>query len=221
MRWNRKTILEEIRTLHREGEELNFNAAQENHLNLLRAATWNYGSWKAAIELAGFNYEEISRYRRWTRERVLATIRAHHAAGRDLSWHAVSHAVDPALAAAALRTGVGFESWREALAAAGISPDEVARYQHWTPEKVVTAIQNLAAKGEPLSSQLVQRGHQPLFCAARRRFKTWTGALEAAGIAPETVRLRRASPSKTAETRANSSSKSPVRARRPAVKARD
>ncbi len=191
MRWNRKTILDEIGVLYREGADLSFNAVQQQHLNLLRAATWNYGSWKTAIELAGLDYEEISRYRRWTRARVLAAIRTHHAAGRDLSWRSVSLELDPALAAAALRPGVGFETWREAVAAAGLSPDELARYQHWTPGKVVAEIQKIAENGGPLSSQLMQRSNQPLFCAARRRFKTWDGALEAAGIDPHTVRLRR------------------------------
>ena len=192
MRWNRKTILDEIRVLHHQGVELSFNAMQEHHLALLRAATWNYGTWKSAVELAGFNYEQISRYRRWTRAKVLTAIRNHHAAGRDLSWRSVSHGLDPSLAAAALRPGVGFESWREAVAAAGISPDEIARYKHWTSERVIAQIQEIAKTSGPLSSQLVQRSNQSLFCAARRRFKTWNGALLAAGIDPQTVTLRRA-----------------------------
>lgn len=190
MRWNRKTILDEIRVLYQAGTDLSFNSVQENHLALLRAATWNYGTWKSAIELAGLNYEEIARYRRWTRARVLAAIRRHHAAGHDLSWRSVSHSLDPSLAAAALRPGVGFETWREAVTAAGISPDTVARYKHWTPEKVIVEIREIAQLGGPLSSQLVQRTNQPLFCAARRRFKTWNGALEAAGIDPQMVTLR-------------------------------
>ncbi len=192
MRWNRKTILDEIRELHRRGEDLSFGAAEENHLNLVRAATWHYGTWKGAIELAGFDYEAVSRYRRWSREMVLQAIRDHYAAGHDLSWRSVSTILDQPLAAAALRPGVGFETWREAVSAAGINHEEVARYRHWTPERVLEEITAIAQKNEPLSSKIVQNGNQPLYCAARRRFKSWNGALEAAGIDPQTVRLRRA-----------------------------
>ncbi|PQV65080.1 hypothetical protein B1R32_10287 [Abditibacterium utsteinense] len=192
MRWNRKTILDEIRELHRRGDELNFSAAEENHLNLVRAASWHYGTWKGAVELAGFDYEAVSKYRRWSRERVLQAIRDHYAAGHDLSWRSISTAIDPPLAAAALRPGVGFETWREAVTAAGISHDEVARYRHWTPDRVIEEIAAIAQKNQPLSSKIVQGNNQPLYCAARRRFKSWNSALEAAGIDPQTVRLRRA-----------------------------
>ena len=192
MRWNRKTIIDEIRELHRAGEELNYSSAEANHLNLVRAAAWHYGTWKQAVELAGLDYEAVSKYRRWTRERVIQTIRDHHQAGRDLSWRSVSLVLDPSLAAAALRSNVGFETWREAVEAAGIKHDEVARYKHWTSERVIAEIAEIARKGGPLSSRSVQISNQSLYCAAKRRFKDWDLALSAAGVDPDTVRLRRA-----------------------------
>ncbi|MBW3635517.1 MAG: hypothetical protein KY445_03495 [Armatimonadetes bacterium] len=192
MRWNRKTILDEIRELHRSGEELNYASAEENHLNLVRAAAWHHGTWKNAVEQAGLNYETVSKYRRWTRERVIQTIRDHYKAGRDLSWRAISVSVDPPLAAAALRPNIGFATWPEAVTAAGINHDEVARYRHWTPERVVAEIQQLAQQGAPLSSKLLQSNNQSLYCAAKRRFESWDAALAAAGLDPDEVRLRRA-----------------------------
>lgn len=216
MRWDQNNIIEAIRQLHRESADLSFNAAQENHLGLMRAAALHYGSWKCAIESAGLDYAQISRYRRWTRARVLTAIRDHHRAGRDLSWRSVSHALDPSLAAAALRPGVGFETWRDAVSAAGLSPDQTARYQHWTPERVIDEIQRLAAQNQPLSSQRVQRSNPPLFCAARRRFKTWNGALEAAGIDPDTVNLRRKTRVQSVEIAPSETGKSSRKARKTA-----
>ncbi len=192
MRWNRKTILDEIRQLHHDGEELNYASAEENHLNLVRAAAWHHGTWKNAVEQAGLNYETVSKYRRWTRERVIQTIRDHYKAGRDLSWRAISVSVDPPLAAAALRPNIGFATWPEAVTAAGINHDEVARYRHWTPERVVAEIQQLAQQGAPLSSKMLQSNNQSLYCAAKRRFESWDAALAAAGLDPDEVRLRRA-----------------------------
>lgn len=192
MRWTRRSIIEEIRTLHSGGEELNYSSAEESHLSLVQAAAWHFGTWKRAVETAGFDYDSVSKYRRWTRERVVAAIREHHKAGRDLSWCVISSAKgDPPLAAAAVRSNIGFETWHDAVEAAGIDYDKIARYRHWTPERVVTEIQALAQKGAPLSSKMVQNNHPPLYNAAKRRFKQWDLALVAAGVNPDKVRQRR------------------------------
>ena len=192
MHWTRRAITEEIRRLHAAGEELNYAAAEENHLNLVRAAAWHYGTWKRAIETAGLSYDEVSLYRRWTRARILQGIREYQAAGGDLSWRVISATGAPALAAAAVRENVGFDCWHDAVTAAGIDYEKVARYRHWTPERVSKEIGELAAQGAPLSSSLVQRNHPPLYNAAKRRFGQWDAALRAAGIDPDQVRQRRA-----------------------------
>jgi hypothetical protein len=205
VRWNRNTILDEIRELHRSGDELNYTSAEENHLNLVRAAAWHYGTWKQAVELAGLDYDTVSKYRRWTRERVIQAIRDHYKAGHDLSWRSISIALDPPLAAAALRPNVGFQTWRDAVTAAGLNHDEIARYRHWTPDRVIAEIADLAKKGAPLSSKLVQMSNQSLYCAAKRRFKEWDAALAAAGVDPESVRLRRAPSAARPRRRRNTS----------------
>jgi len=191
MRWTRKTIIEEIRSLHSSGEELNYSSAEDNNLGLVQAAAWHFGTWRRAVETAGFDYDTVSKYRRWTTEGVIEAIREHHRNGSDLSWRVFSQEIDPPLAAAAVRSNVGFDTWHDAVTAAGIEYEKVARYRHWTPERVVKEIQDLAANGAPLSSKMVQNNHPPLYNAAKRRFKQWDLALEAAGISPDKIRQRR------------------------------
>jgi hypothetical protein len=187
VRWNYEIILNEIRRLHFAGEELNFTSAQENHFCLLRAAVWHFGSWKNAVELAGFSYQLVSKYRNWTRESLVEAIREHHRAGHDLSWRAVSTSVDPALAAAALRPQSGFATWGEALAAAGVNQADVARYRRWTPDLIVSEISELARLGSDLSSKVAQEQHRALFCAATRHFGSWNNALAASGVDPSQI----------------------------------
>ncbi len=195
MRWTRKTILEEVRLLHAQGEELNYDNVGQNHAQLMRAASWHFGTWQRAIETAGIDYGEVSKYIRWTREMVILGIREIHARGGDLSWSKISSPEgEPALAAAAVRANMGFGTWHDAVTEAGLDYDQVARYRHWTPERVVAEIQELARKKAPLSSKLVQLNHPPLYNAAKRRFKQWDKALEAAGLDPDKVRVRRQAP---------------------------
>lgn len=191
MRWNNHTILVEIRRLHQAGEALNFCAAEENHFHLVRAALWHFGSWKCAVEAAGFAYDSVAKYKPWTREKLLEAIREHHRAGRDLSWRAVSTTVDPSLAAAALRPREGFSSWPEALQAAGLDSSQIARYRRWTSDQIVAEIDALARGGHELSSRLVKQSNQSLFCAAVRHFGSWNQALVAAGLDPNQIGRRR------------------------------
>ena len=187
LRWTRKSIIEEIRRMKSAREELNYSSVEREHLNLTRAAAWHFGSWRGAVEAAGIEYDDIRKYRRWSRERVLGRIRELHQAGADLNWRAVSTSVDPPLAAAALRIG-DFATWRAAIAAAGLDIESVARYRYWDEARVLAALRAAKKRGDSLSSKAAQQRDQPLFCAARRRFGTWNNALESAGIAPQRMR---------------------------------
>lgn len=194
------------------GEELNYSSVEREHLNLTRAAAWHFGNWRGAVEAAGIEYDDIRKYRRWSRERVLARIRELHKSGADLNWRAVSTQVDPSLAAAALRIG-DFATWRDAIAAAGLDIENVARYRFWDEARVLAALRDAREHGDSLSSKAAQQRDQPLFCAARRRFGTWNNALQSAGITPQkrgggtrasAAEARVPSPVKSAEKSASS-----------------
>ena len=189
MRWTRKSIVAEICRLHETGAEMNYASAERDHLNLVRAAAWHFGTWRLAVETAGLDYPSLSKYRRWGRERIITRIRELQAQGADLSWRAISLDVDPPLAAAALRSN-GYATWAEALAAAGIDVNDVARYQQWNEARVLREIRAAYKTGVALSSKAAQQSHSKLFCAARRRFGSWDDALRAAGLEAESIRLR-------------------------------
>lgn len=190
MHWTRQAILDEIRRLHKAKEDMSFAALEKNHLSLMRAAAWHYGTWRRAVEEAGIDYETLSRYKRWSKARIIARIQELYAEGQDLSWRSISQTVDPALAASALRPN-GFGSWPEAIAAAGLDISEVARYKYWNTELVLKTIKERHKAGVNLSSRNAQKNDQSLFCAARRRFGTWDKALEAAGLDVSTIRIRK------------------------------
>jgi hypothetical protein len=161
----------------------------KENLPLLRAATRYLGSWQAAIEYAGLNYDDIRRYRAWTNERIMERIRELYAEGADLSWRHVSLTLDPSLAAAATKKS-HFGSWRAALEASGIDYDQIRRYNDWNDDEVLRRVRDLYAQGQALNAKTMEKDNVTLITAARRRFPSWDRALSAAGLDYREIVLR-------------------------------
>lgn len=188
-KWNKNSILEEIVRGYDVGQDLSYSAVAKGNLPLLRAATRYFGSWQEAIESAGLNYEEIRRYKIWTRERILERIRELHGEGHDLSWRHVSLALDPSLAAAATKKS-HFGSWKAALEQAGLDYDQIRRYRDWSDEEVLRRVRDLHAQGKRLNAKTMEQEDIPLITAARRRFPSWDEALSAAGLDYRSIVMR-------------------------------
>jgi len=165
--WTRDAIVAAIRGEAMAGHDLSYSRTEDRVPSLLRAAERTFGSWGAAVEAAGFDYESIRRYRKWTREKVIARIREWHAKGADLSWRCISEELDPSLAAATLHAG-RFASWNDALIAAGFDPDVIMRYRRWTVSRVREELEELARRGLTLDQDTLAREAPSLLAAIYR-----------------------------------------------------
>jgi hypothetical protein len=204
-KWNQETIAAEILRRHTAGQDLSYSGMTRENLPLLRAATRYLGSWQAAIEFAGLNYDDIRRYRSWTNDRIVERIRELYAEGKDLSWRHISLTLDPSLAAAATKKS-HFGSWRAALEAAGLDYDMIRRYHDWSEDVVLRKVRELYAEGKPLNAKTMERENITLITAARRRFPSWDKTLAAAGLDYRGIVLRapfrrRRNPARTLEYR--------------------
>lgn len=124
--WTRSRILSRIQALHGDGADLSWrNVSTRLDPQLAAAATKpsRFGSWRAAIEAAGLNYDEIRRYRDWDEERILQEVRELAADGRPLSSKDIQD-WDVGLFHAAIRR---FRTWDECLQAAGLDATEIRR----------------------------------------------------------------------------------------------
>ena len=144
--WTDESVVNAIRIEAAAGLALNYSSVKKRIPALLRAAERVCGGWAAAVNAAGIDYEQIRRYRKWSKERIIEKIKEHHANGADLSWRYVSMELDRPLAAAVTHGG-RFDSWGDALYAAGLSVDEVARYRHWTLPKAQSKLADMMAEG--------------------------------------------------------------------------
>ncbi len=180
-RWSKESIALEVLSMYESGESLNYSSVASTNLALLRAATRYFGTWEAAVNFAGLNYDEIRRYKSWTRDRIVERIRELHSQGSDLSWRNVCMNIDPQLAAAATKKS-HFGSWREALEEAGLDYDSIRRYREWDDERILDMVRDYAKAGKPLNAKNVELEDITLITAARRRFDSWHEALVAAGL---------------------------------------
>jgi len=62
-KWARPRIVAAISQLHQQGEDLSYTGMKQHHPYLLVAARRadTFGSWQAAIEAAGLDYEQVAR----------------------------------------------------------------------------------------------------------------------------------------------------------------
>ena len=183
--WTKEKLIAEIKRLHEAGVDLSPTAIQKTQSALFSSARSrsHFGSWRAAIEAAGLDYEGFKRIKqRWTREEIVERIRELHAQGHDL--------LDPSfkikhrglyLAACAHRY---FGSWRRAVNAAGLDHEKMRESRVWTRARILRTIQELNAGGKPLGWAYIEEHEPGIYRAARRKenFGSWMGALEAAGV---------------------------------------
>ena len=190
-KWTRERILQEIQKLHREGEDLSHSAAKRNHQYLVVVAVDDrmFGTWREAIEAAELDYEEISKHRFWSKERVIETIRELHEAGHDLSHEAAKNQHGALVSAASSRRYFG--SWRGAIEAAGLDYAQIRKINRWTEKKIIDTIRRLHESGESVNNSNMRRmGYRGMMEAASREsnFGSWAAAVEAAGLDYDSIR---------------------------------
>lgn len=188
-KWSKEAVGLEILRKLEIGEPLNYSAVAREDLALLGAACRIFGSWRGAVEFAGLDYDDIRRYKTWTRDRIIDRIRELDQRGEDLSWLHVSTCGDPQLAAAAIREQ-HFGSWQAAVSAAGLDYNHIRRNRDWDEGIITRELRERHRSGSPLNARHVQQDDVALITAARRQFESWDRALDAAGLDHTKIALR-------------------------------
>jgi hypothetical protein len=138
MHWTKDEIVRAIKKLYQQGRDLSYNKMASRHQALLSAAAYHFGSYRRAVERAGVDYAEVTRRPRWTKQKIIALIKAGRREGEDLHWSAVTQRRDELgrAAFASLQPRL-FGSWDRAITAAGLDADDVNRYRKWDKASIV------------------------------------------------------------------------------------
>jgi hypothetical protein len=182
-RWTKQAIIALIKTAKRKGEDLHWSAVTKRRDELGRAAFASlqprlFGSWDRALHAAGLDADEVNRYRKWDKERIVFELKSRWREHEPLNSGAIQRE-DPGLHAAAVRH---FSSYDDALKAAKLDPDRVRERKSWDKAGVLRGLKSIRKTGEHLSDSAVRRAHPALYGAAVRLFGSFTAAREAAGI---------------------------------------
>ena len=156
--WDKESILQTLRSLHREGKDISYNRLAKKMQSLVSAAAYHFGSYRKAVERAGIDYGEVARRPRWTKPLIIKMIKQAKRKDSDLHWSAVSRRRDELgrAAFASLQPRL-FGSWDRALSAAGLDADEISRYRKWDRNTIVAELKERFSDEEALNSGALQR----------------------------------------------------------------
>jgi len=188
--WTNELILNEIQAWNRSSKPLYSHYMRQNYQELLAAGIRYFGSWRKAVEAAGISYDDVRKYRSWSKARIIETIQKLESENVDLSFRSMMLSKYAPMVYAAIRTN-HFGSWKKALEAAGLSSAEIYRYRTWDDNLILKEIQRLQQEGADLSSKRMDETSNPLIATARRRFGNWSAAVERAGLDYSQIRRRR------------------------------
>jgi len=183
-RWDSARVVAAIRARQDAGLTLNRRAANLEDARLAAAAASRFGSWRAALLVAGINPEAGTRVQKWDKARILAGLRECRAGGVALNADALCKSHRSLYKAAQYH----FASYSAALRAAGIDPQMVRKKRQWSPPSIIAALRERRAKGLALNAQVVNTTDQGLYQAACAYFGSYDAALGAAGIDSAQVR---------------------------------
>jgi hypothetical protein len=165
-------IIEYIRLLPNKRSKYN----QNNNGYLYSAAVRMFGSWKAAIVAAGFDYNDIMQNEWWDKNRVIKEIRSlDNMTAGDVQGN------NSSLMNAASKY---FGSWKEAVTSAGFDYSKIITITNWSKELVIVEIKELSN----MSLRYVRYHRVDLLRAAQKYHGSWRDAIVAAGFDYDKIR---------------------------------
>lgn len=186
-RWSDGLVIEHILS-RRKGERLNAYSYATAYPDVYAAAQRIFGSWGAAIEAAGLDYEAVRLYRQWSKAKVLEEVKALKKGRKPLNSLFIQRKMRPLYLAALKRFG----SWGKALKAAGLDYSKVKLRRTLSKPFVKSALLKLRAKGESLAYTNMRKRHLWLLAAAMKLFGdgSWEKARKACGVKDNFRKLR-------------------------------
>lgn len=180
----RKDVIRAIVKRDIQKQPLSARCIRKEFPELYRAAGEHFGNWETALQYAGISRRRIVIQTQYDRQWVCDEIHRLCAKG-CLLFKSQSQKRNYILYTAACRY---FGTWRDALLAAGVNPDNLLpprKSPKPDQETILECIRNRHREGHILDWRMVCRENQQMAHMAKRYFKTWEKAMIAAGVQAE------------------------------------
>ena len=174
-RWSPRELIAAVRARGRSGRSLAYRTVHLEDTGLVKAAVRIFGTWDAALRVAGLSVEQIRGNRAWDPDSILAAIRE---GARKVSPEKL-YLRDRTLFAIACRY---FRNWRNALEYAGVVPRTRWPALGWSRRKVSSEIRRYVRGRNSLAWKAIFRKRPELVGAAVEAFGSWRAAVTAAGF---------------------------------------
>ena len=176
-------VLKRIRTMCCDGCDMSAQHNIRRDRRFYEAARHHFGTWRNAVREAGINLEHVrlpKKPRTLDKDKIIWQLRKRHEVGLSMKRNDVC-LDNRVLATAAINA---FHSWRRALVAAGLAPEELlaCRGNRWSKERIIEVIHARQREGKPINYSAIRREDSALISAARRYFGNWSKTLLAAGV---------------------------------------
>ncbi|MDD2403890.1 MAG: hypothetical protein PHV75_05415 [Victivallaceae bacterium] len=177
--WYPEMIQHHILSKHGK-EPLNSYYYANAYPDVYAAAERTFGSWGKAIEAAGLNYNDIKKYQRWSKQKVVDEIRRLYEAGEPVSSKNAQDKFKSLYMASIKRFG----NWGTAVQRAGINYESVRLRRCMSKEEIKKEVLELYRKGEDLAYPNMREKHQYLLAAAMKKLGngSWAAARRHCGI---------------------------------------
>src|SRR5258706_15823446 len=90
LNWDKSEILQTLKKFHKEGRDLSYTQLAKRMQPLVSAAAYHFGSYRSAVEKAGFDSADVVRRPPWTKPQIIKLIKQAKSEGADLHWTAVT-----------------------------------------------------------------------------------------------------------------------------------
>lgn len=122
--WTKTRIIDMIRDFQTRGQPLNAQHINKNHRALYSESLIHFTSWNKALEAAGVNREDVAIFNKWSKEKVIQTIKTLHDQGEDLS---LTHMKQTQGRLLGIAITTYFGTWENAIEAAGFDYGQIRR----------------------------------------------------------------------------------------------
>jgi hypothetical protein len=182
--WTRRRIIATIRRLHRRGRSLREKSVPHP---LFDAGYRLFGSWGAAIQAAGFDYEATTGVRRWSQQKVVERIQDLHSKGVPINRKYIQQRYS-----FLYRAGIRWfpRSWSKAPLASGFDPAEHRVSQrYWDQAAAANWVRSQLKRGQSIQARFAP---SKLFRFVSTDLGlSWADSVESLGIRDQNIQRKR------------------------------